>query len=69
MNFVQNELLELGHLLAGYFGFKIYAPVQVLNVFQFVCTNLVQVLRLMSFSYISLVSITTKMVMSMGAQR
>jgi hypothetical protein len=69
MNFVQNGLLEAGHLLAWYFGFKIYTPVQVLNFFQFVCTNLVQVLRLMSFSYISLVSITTKMLMSMGAQR
>jgi len=69
MNFVQNGLLEAGHLVAWYFGFKIYALVQVLNFFQFVCTNLVQVWRLMSFSYISLVSITTKMLMSMGARR
>lgn len=67
MNFVQNGLLEARHLWAWYFGFKIYALEQVLNFFQFVCTNLVQVLRLMSFSYISLVSITTKMLMS--AQR
>jgi hypothetical protein len=43
MNFVQNGLLEAGHLVAWYFGFKIYALVQVLNFFQFVCTNLVQV--------------------------
>jgi hypothetical protein len=69
MNYVQNGLLEAGHLLAWYFGFKIYALVQVLNYFQFVCTNRLQVLRLMSFSYISLVLITTKMLMSVGAQR